>query len=237
MRRSTWPRLRVVGVLIALLGTFTTATTAAAWWWTDLQSRARAHRLADQATSSWEGTVAPSNSDPSPAQVADIRGQVIAVVQVPRFAADWRMPVQRGTGTRVLREGLGLYPTGPQLGGPGNVSIAGHRTTWGAPFKHLDEMRPGDAIFVRTAGRRFEYRVTSRGVTDPGDTSVIRPELEGTRAMLTLTTCHPEFSSGKRLYVHARLIAGTSSEVPAGISRPRPGAAPDRSGTPWRSRS
>jgi sortase A len=226
MRPTTRSRVRVAGVLIALLGAGTTATTALAWWWTDLQARAHAHELADRATTFWEGT---SSQRGSASRSAPLSDRVIAVVQIPRFASDWRMPVHRGTGTRVLREGLGLYPTGPEPGALGNVSLAGHRTTWGAPFKHLNEIRPGDAIFVRTAQRRYEYRVTSRGVTEPSDTSVIRPDLDGTRAMLTLTTCHPEFSSGKRLYVHARLITARTREVLAEFSGLGPGAAPGRS--------
>jgi sortase A len=136
---------------------------------------------------------------------------VIAVVKAPRLGSSWREPLQGGTDTQVLREGLGLYTGSPQPGSRGNVGIAGHRTTWGAPFKHINEFRRGDLISIWTARGRFDYSVVSTGVTVPSDTSVIDQGTAHGTAMLTLTTCHPEFSARERLYVHAVLIRSTSS--------------------------
>jgi sortase A len=137
--------------------------------------------------------------------VAGVGGPVLAVVRIPRFGAAWREPVQRGTGTAVLRQGLGLYVGSAAPGTVGNLALAGHRTTWGAPFTHLDRLRRGDLITIWTPRGRFDYRVIAAGVTSPGDTSVIRPGAAQGRAMLTMTTCHPEFSARERLYVHAVL--------------------------------
>jgi sortase A len=210
-RRVRYSRTRLVGVVATLLGTLLTSGIGAGWWWTDRQARHTAHRLADGAARAWEG--------PRPAGGVEVQrapdgvgGRVLAVVRIPRFGADWREPVQRGTGGAVLRQGLGLYDGSPEPGGRGNVAIAGHRTTWGAPLKQLDRLRAGDRIVIWTAHRRFDYRVTVKGVTAPSDISVISGERsrdEGSEAsarMLTLTTCHPEFSARQRLYVHAVLV-------------------------------
>ena len=144
------------------------------------------------------------------------------MVRIPRLGKEWRVPVHRGTGARTLRRGLGLYAGSPLPGRPGNVALAGHRTTWGAPFRRLDRVRRGDAVLVWTPTRRLEYRVSGTGVTRPGDTSVIEPPdtpLDSTPpALLTLTTCHPEFSARERLYVRAVLVAATDLRA---VSRPR----------------
>ena len=209
-RRVRRSRTRLVGIVALVLGSLLSGGISLGWWWTDLQARQNAHHLADDAVRSWtttglsgdeRRTAAAASTPPS-----GVEGSVIAVVRSPRLGADWRMPIQRGTGPQVLREGLGLYTGSPAPGARGNVAVAGHRTTWGAPLKHLDRLRDGDLITLRTARHRFDYRVISAGVTVPSDISVIQPMVAGGEAMLTLTTCHPEFSARERLYVHAVLI-------------------------------
>lgn len=141
---------------------------------------------------------------------------MVAVVRIPKLGADWRMPVELGTGTDILRQGLGMYDGSPRPGQRGNVGLAGHRTTWGAPFKHMDKLVDGDLIRVWTAQGRFDYRVVSEGVTVPSDISVVQQRTAKGRAMLTLTTCHPEFSATERLYVHAELVGSLpAAKTPA----------------------
>lgn len=224
LRRARWSRARLIGVLAVVIGSLTTTGISVGWWWTDLQARHTAHRLADRATHEWATAPAPVSGGPASAdrtgpadgtgptagrRPAAVDGSVIAVVRAPRLGADWRMPVQLGTGTQVLREGLGLYAGSPRPGSIGNVALAGHRTTWGAPLRHLNRMRAGDRISIWTAQGRYDYRVTSQGVTTPDDTSVIQPAVAGGTAMLTMTTCTPEFSARQRLWIHAVLVSGT----------------------------
>ena len=215
-RRARRSRTRLVGIVALVLGSLLSGGISLGWWWTDLQARQNAHHLADDAVRSWTSTsgdswTTTSGDERRTAAAAStppsgVEGSVIAVVRSPRLGADWRMPIQRGTGPQVLREGLGLYTGSPAPGARGNVAVAGHRTTWGAPLKHLDRLRDGDLITLWTARHRFDYRVISAGVTVPSDISVIQPMVAGGEAMLTLTTCHPEFSARERLYVHAVLI-------------------------------
>lgn len=108
-----------------------------------------------------------------------------------------------------LARGPGHYPGTARPGGEGNFAVAGHRTTYGAPFFHLDQLRSGDIVEVTAAdGDRYEYRVAGRAVVGPSETWVIADDPLGTGApTLTLTTCNPRFSAAERLVVHAELVA------------------------------
>jgi sortase A len=95
-------------------------------------------------------------------------------------------------------------------GQPGNAAIAGHRTTYGAPFFNLNELASGDHIFVTTAQGPFEYRVRETKVVHPSEVSVLDPTKDN---RLTLTTCNPRFSASERLVVVADLL-GTAAPAP-----------------------
>ena len=117
---------------------------------------------------------------------------------------DWIEPVRRtGDGGKRPGEGPGHYLGTPLPGQYGNVSIAGHRTTYGAPFWALNELRPGDRIFLTdTTGHTWIYQVTGHVVVTPDELSAIGP-LKG--YYLTLTTCNPRFWATSRLVVRAEL--------------------------------
>jgi sortase A len=108
-----------------------------------------------------------------------------------------------------LQQGPGHYPGTALPGRPGNFAVAGHRTTYGAPFFHLDVLRRGDEVFVTDRrGRRFRYRVARQRVVAPNDVWVIGDDPLGNgRPTLTLTTCDPRFSAAQRLVVHAQLVS------------------------------
>ncbi len=109
----------------------------------------------------------------------------------------------------------------------GNAGIAGHRTTYGAPFFSLSSLAVGDDILVTdTVGRTFEYRVSSSpSVVSPSDVAVLDPT---PFAQLTLTTCNPRYSDTSRLIVVARLT-GRALPAPsrAGAASPSVAAAAD----------
>ncbi|GLY26995.1 class E sortase [Kineosporia sp. NBRC 101731] len=204
MGRTRGSGVRLIGFVALAVGVMLTAGVGGGWWWTNWKARTTAHGLADRATQAW---TSPVGKGPETVLIPKgVAGPVVAVVRIPRLGQDWRMPVELGTGTDILRQGLGLYEGSPQPGRRGNVGIAGHRTTWGAPFRRINELRPGDVIQVWTARGRFDYSVVSEGVTDPADISVVQQKTAEGRAWLTLTTCHPEFSAAERLYVHAQLV-------------------------------
>lgn len=139
-------------------------------------------------------------------------GQPVAIIDIPEIGVD--KVVVQGTSTADLRQGPGHYPGTPLPGQPGNAAIAGHRTTYGAPFFDLDHLARGDVIVMTTAQGRFRYAVTSTLVVDPDDTAVVGPT---PFAELTLTTCNPRFSAAQRLVVHARL-RGRAAPAKAGAT-------------------
>lgn len=122
---------------------------------------------------------------------------------IPKMGID--KYVVQGVGEADLRRGPGHYPNTPLPGQVGNSAIAGHRTTYGAPFFDLNKLGPGDDIFIiNTNGTRLDFKVTGTKVVSPDNVSVLDPT---TFPQLTLTTCNPRFSATSRLIVFARLAA------------------------------
>lgn len=112
--------------------------------------------------------------------------------------------VVEGTDENDLREGPGHYSGTAYPGQDGNTAIAGHRTTYGAPFFDLNQLGPGDKIYITDLNDRTWVYVVDQApvVVDPNDVSVLDPT---PFAQLTLTTCNPRFSATSRLVVYARL--------------------------------
>jgi sortase A len=129
-------------------------------------------------------------------------GGAIDHMRIPRIGLD-KFVVQ-GISENDLRKGPGHYPQTVMPGQLGNSAIAGHRTTYGAPFFNLNEMRSGDPIYITDLqGRTFIYKVFGSTIVSPNDVSVLDPT---PFAQLTLTTCAPRFEATTRLIVFARLV-------------------------------
>jgi sortase A len=109
--------------------------------------------------------------------------------------------VVHGTGTDDLRKGPGHYPGTPLPGERGTVAVAGHRTTYGAPFRRLDQLDRGDRIELRMPYGRFSYRVEETRIVPPSATWVTR---RVGHDRLVLTACHPLYSAAQRIVVFAR---------------------------------
>ena len=116
--------------------------------------------------------------------------------------------VVSGVGRQDLMRGPGHYPETAEPGAAGNLGIAGHRTTYGSPFFHLDQLVEGDEIHVTGRdGERHTYRVAGQQVVAPSDVWVLDADPLGSgKPTLTLTTCHPRFSAAQRLVVFAELV-------------------------------
>lgn len=102
-----------------------------------------------------------------------------------------------------LKEGPAHLPLSGLPGEGRTVAVAGHRTTYGAPFRHLDDLDPGDAITLQTTYGRFAYRVSSVRVVRPEDIAVLA-DVPG-RERLVLSACHPVYSAARRIVVSADL--------------------------------
>lgn len=163
---------------------------------------------ADPAESAAEDPADPATEDR--ADPADPDGPV-AVLEVVRPGGeapiDGPLAVVDGVGRGDLRRGPGHYPGTAGPGEPGNMAIAGHRTTYGAPFARLDALVPGDEIHLADRrGDRHVYTVVERRIVAPDATWVLAADPLGSgRPTLTLTTCHPRYSNRERLVVFAEL--------------------------------
>ena len=127
-------------------------------------------------------------------------GRAIGRIELPTL--DRSYAVVEGTDVPTLRKGPGHFPKTPLPGQRGTVAIAGHRTTYLAPFRTLDDLRPGQPIVVAMPYGRFTYRVERTRIVTPQTTSVIRRVRHD---RLVLTACHPLYSAAKRIVVFARL--------------------------------
>lgn len=145
-------------------------------------------------------------------------GSVLTRLRIPKKGINLDVLVVEGVTPAALRAGAGHYPLTPLPGEMGNVAIAGHRTTFGRPFNHLDEMAPGDEVILETPFKIFHYVVVPAfgGHANPwpvnkNDTDSLK-DTPG-RYMLTLTTCHPKGSARQRLILRLELNPALTEEV------------------------
>ena len=144
----------------------------------------------------------------------------VAFAQIRMNKLDVDVTMVEGVARNDLKRGPGHMSNTPMPGQPGNSVISGHRTTYGAPFHNLDQLVPGDVSEVDTAIGTHSYMVREapdRCRNDEGLCIVpqtglwVTEPLEG--AWLTLTTCHPKFSSRQRLIVFAELVDGPNAAI------------------------
>ncbi|NGN63922.1 class E sortase [Streptomyces sp. A7024] len=221
-----------VGTLIVLLVVYVL-------YWTGIRADSAMDDQMDTLTKRW----ATEDKDPGSTQNAaaeagppealhDDRsyegGKPFAVMYIPRFGADWRRPVLQGTGVGTLKKGLGHYAGTAALGGEGNFAVAGHRRTYGDPFKDFPRLRSGDVVVVNDGRAWYTYKISSRPYkTLPDDTGVLKPlpkpldpgaaPYDRPGRYLTLTTCEPEWGSSHRLITWAHLdeVKAASEGKPA----------------------
>lgn len=127
-------------------------------------------------------------------------GDPIGRIDIPEIDAS--KVVVEGTDGGSLRKGPGHYPETPLPGIRGTVAIAGHRTTYGAPFRDLDKLEKGDRISIEMPYGRFVYVVEREEIVDPSATWVTR---RVGYDRLVLTACHPKYSAAQRIVIFARL--------------------------------
>lgn len=161
----------------------------------------------------WVGT--PPATDPGPrpdpvilADTTSLQlGAPVGRIVIDKIGVDATFVY--GTGVEELRLGPGVWEWGVLPGDPGNALIAGHRTTYGAPFHAIDQLTLGDQIRVEIPGRApavFEVRETQ--VVTP-DVVSVSDQTPGVR--LTLSACHPVGSARERIIVQAELVEGDAA--------------------------
>jgi sortase A len=229
--RGVGQTLITVGVVILLFVVYEV-------WVTNIYAHAKRVEARKQITQAWsQGKDPLRGSDrlnlPSGKQVVIPLGTGFANVYIPRFGKDYAFPVVQGVNDADLQKGIGHYPRTAIPGQLGNFAVAGHRVGKGEPFLNLDHLRPGDAVVVQTAGHWYIYRVLGdaqsgdlavrdsqgvpgREIVTPNQTQVIDPVPDSpgthpTRALMTMTTCHPKYSATNRMVLHAVLARAVSA--------------------------
>jgi sortase A len=202
-------------------------------WVTNIFAHAERVKVQKQIERDWDEGKDPLKGQdrlnlPEGKQVVIPVGVGFANLYIPRFGKDYAFPIVEGVQADTdLERGVGHYPGTAIPGQIGNFAVAGHRVGKGEPFLNLDHLRPGDAVVVQTAQRWYIYRVlgdTSDGdlavkdkqgvpgreIVSPDATQVIAavpdsPGLTPTRALMTMTTCHPKYTANQRMIIHAEL--------------------------------
>jgi sortase A len=176
-----------------------------------------------QTTASWQQSIRASDSAVlTPAQIRRTRSATLAArsrrfgsglkdgapigrIVIPRIHLT--MVVVQGTSEGDLEKGPGHYDAASgensSLPGAGGVvAIAGHRTTYLHPFRHIDELQPGDSVYLEMPYGTFRYEVYFHKVVVPTDWTILRPR---PFEKLVLTACHPLYSASHRWVTFARL--------------------------------
>jgi sortase A len=172
----------------------------------------------DTSTTTSSTTLAPTTAATDIAIPAP--GEPIGFISIPDIASDFYMV--EGVDLRWLEEGPGHFPSTPLPGQPGNAALAGHRTTYKAPFNRIDELQAGALIFIETLQGKFTYEVLPQPV-EPGDPPTAH-YIVGPRQTeilddkgdnrLTLMACHPKYSAAQRIVVEAKLVSNPAPPTP-----------------------
>lgn len=157
-------------------------------------------------------------------------GEPIGKITIPKIGADFWMV--QGVDLPLLSEGPGHFPGTPMPGQPGNAALAGHRTTFKAPFNRIDELVPGDTVTVETLQGRFTYEVIPQKaqypggpplgfyIIDPSQTEILDDKGDN---RLTLMACHPKYSAAERIVVEAKLVSNPAEPSP--VTEADPGSS------------
>jgi sortase A len=165
-------------------------------------------------------------------------GGAVGRIVIPSIGASF--VVVKGTTTGDLEGGPGIFPETGFPGIPGTTAIAGHRTTYLAPFRHIDALRRGNQILLNMPYAHLTYTVMGQRIVQPTDVQAAVAKVGYTR--LVLSACKPLFSAAKRILVYGRLTrivpVGAARQLPGGAlahpigSPPAPAPAPLRSSLP-----
>jgi sortase A len=217
--------LGVVGRVCITAGVLILLFVAYQLWGTGIREAQAQNRLEDEfadtlgetttttITERSTPTSTPPSTEVAPPPPPPDDGSAVAQIRIPKIGVD--KIVVEGVDVADLKKGPGHYPGSPLPGQPGNAAIAGHRTTYGAPFNRIDELEQGDEILVTTVQGSFRYEVREQLIVAPDQVDVLNDFGD---ARLTLTACHPKYSARQRIVVVATLQdpAASASPTPPG---------------------
>jgi sortase A len=195
---------RALSVLLIAAGALMLAWVLVTWRWRDPISAIAGWRNQNAVAAQLHARHAPKAGLPLRLRALDYKlashdGEAMGRILIPRLGLN--SVLVEGTSEADLSKGPGLYP-GDYLPGEGRlVYVAGHRTTYTAPFAEINLLRRGDPITIRMPYGTFRYRVTGHRIVVANDVDVLR---SGDHEELILQSCHPRFSATHRYLVYAR---------------------------------
>ncbi|MGL5829818.1 MAG: class E sortase [Angustibacter sp.] len=220
--------LGVVGELMITAGLVLLLFVGWQLWWTTVTANRKQSVIADGLTDKWRAEEPKSpNVKVTPKPLKQIPlGEAFALIRIPKLGRDYVRPIVQGTLVEDLKLGVGHYTKSVGPGEVGNFAIAGHRTTYGAPFSEIPALRSGDPIVIETSNKWFIYTMEEYQIVSPDDYAVVapvpnQPGAQPTEKLITLTTCHPQYSAKQRYIVHGKLLevqAKVSGKIPDVLS-------------------
>lgn len=210
---------RVIGTVLAVAGVGLLVWVVVVWRWQDPFTALYTHWKQHQLSSSYERRVRAYHrppvrpGTPIAATTAQIRaeaqryrldskrGQAIGRIRVPRLGLS--MVLVDGTDDGSLKKGPGLDRRTYMPGEGQLVYIAGHRTTYLAPFAHIERLQPGDLVTLEVPYATFNYRIFKHRIVPGDDLAVLRSH---GREVVALQACHPRFFASHRYIAYGHLV-------------------------------
>lgn len=201
------------------------------WWTGVLAERTYAQTRAELSQEWQQAPAAAAAADPAPVKAPF--GRPFGLLYIPALGnSAWAVPVIQGTDVDLLQRGVGHHVSSAMPGQLGNFAIAGHRTTYAAPFADIDSLARGDQVIVETANGWYVY-VLDRSVVIEADEGWVLDPVPGkargtppTQALMTMYACHPKFSAAQRFVWFGHLVDEftKASGTPAAVLTHRQGA-------------
>lgn len=210
-KQPRWLAIGGYGLIVAGLAVL--AWVAWQFWGTNWVSKGRQAEVVTELQEKWDDGRGTVETD---------FGQATGILRVPRFGADYAVPILEGTTDEVLAAGIGHDEDTAGVGERGNFALAAHRVTHGEPFADFPELREGDLVEVETVNATYTYELDNGGtdlivpftadwVLDP--LFPVNPDVGGVTApgkpgdqIITLVTCSEIFHTDNRSVVFGHLV-------------------------------
>ncbi|MDA9913122.1 class E sortase [Candidatus Nanopelagicales bacterium] len=215
----------VLGELLITVGVLILLFVAWQLWWTDIMAKQAYNEQRTELQQKW-GLADQISGPPKP--VDPKYGEAFGLIYIPALGDKaWGIPVVEGTEREPLMKGMGHHPGTAVPGELGNFTVAGHRTTYGAPLHNIETLKPGDEVIIETKHGWYVYELDSEEIIEAWEGWVLDPvpglpaDEEPQEALLTLYSCHPKFSAAQRYVWFGELIdeypksAGTPPAIEA----------------------